>query len=469
MTNNMALTMDHEPSMERNPAVHYGSYGGHGPMPPTGSAYNNGSSSNGNLQSFEPYGIIGNNSPHHHHYGSEQQQQQHQQQQYGHNQQQQQQYPPQYVVSTTNTGPSYPYAVTSGSHHGMSPFGTAHYGSPSWGGPHLHSQPFQPLQPLIPVEYITNIQSSDVLCGRGGATNSHSGNRSFRSLVKRHQDKYLKAKKRDKPGVAACIVDLIRSRGGRFLRRHDDHCSSGGGGGGGPHHHVLWVDIGNERAREKTCQALREGAPELRRRRSRGASSESSEEDDDDRASLRQKRKVSSFSENDGEKSGKSLQKQQPIKCEQSLLKRSHEADDDMGDNDVDDAERAKGVVTMTDSDVRDDVECVQEDKDVPQAVLEEDGPLMICPCPLLMRRPVIAIPISDLSPRDQELYLNDFMPPHSNIRTVNHSSGGSGSSTRQVVLMARDYTSVCSDHDDDDDDDNDDDDTENASECWEV
>ena len=37
----------------------------------------------------------------------------------------------------------------------------------------------------------------------GGATNSHSGNRAFRSLVKRYQDQYLKAKKRDKPTVAS--------------------------------------------------------------------------------------------------------------------------------------------------------------------------------------------------------------------------------------------------------------------------
>lgn len=37
----------------------------------------------------------------------------------------------------------------------------------------------------------------------GGATNSHSGNRSFRTLVKRYQDQYLHAKKREKPAVAS--------------------------------------------------------------------------------------------------------------------------------------------------------------------------------------------------------------------------------------------------------------------------
>lgn len=79
-----------------------------------------------------------------------------------------------------------------------------------------------------------------------GATNSHSGNRAFRSLVKKYQGQYLKAKKKDKPAVAALVVDKVREAGGRFLRRH--HVTSEG---------VAWVDIGDEKAKEKTCQALR--------------------------------------------------------------------------------------------------------------------------------------------------------------------------------------------------------------------
>eukprot|EP00535_Pseudo-nitzschia_heimii_P006442 CAMPEP_0197174084 /NCGR_PEP_ID=MMETSP1423-20130617/761_1 /TAXON_ID=476441 /ORGANISM="Pseudo-nitzschia heimii, Strain UNC1101" /LENGTH=309 /DNA_ID=CAMNT_0042622979 /DNA_START=511 /DNA_END=1437 /DNA_ORIENTATION=+ len=106
------------------------------------------------------------------------------------------------------------------------------------------------------VEYITDIQPNDVLSGRGGATNSHSGNRAFRSLVKQYQSDYLRAKKRDKPQVAAIVVDKIREKGGRFLRRYTTKSEG-----------VFWVDIGDVRAREKTCQALREGAPEIRRRK----------------------------------------------------------------------------------------------------------------------------------------------------------------------------------------------------------
>jgi hypothetical protein len=48
------------------------------------------------------------------------------------------------------------------------------------------------------ISFIKDINENDVLCGRGGATHSHSGNRSYRKLVKKFKDKYLKAKKKGK-------------------------------------------------------------------------------------------------------------------------------------------------------------------------------------------------------------------------------------------------------------------------------
>jgi len=68
--------------------------------------------------------------------------------------------------------------------------------------------------------------------------------------VKKYQEEYLRAKKRDKPAVASIIVELIRKKGGRFLRRCDDE-KHAPRTTGGP---VLYFDIGDERAREKTCQ-----------------------------------------------------------------------------------------------------------------------------------------------------------------------------------------------------------------------
>lgn len=90
----------------------------------------------------------------------------------------------------------------------------------------------------------------DVIFGRGGSSNHHSGNIQYRQLVKACQHAYLAAKRRDKPRIAAGIVLAVRKAGGRFLKKAADN--------------VAWRDVGNNRAREKTSQALREGAPELR-------------------------------------------------------------------------------------------------------------------------------------------------------------------------------------------------------------
>ena len=95
-------------------------------------------------------------------------------------------------------------------------------------------------------ERITQPEQHDVLCGRGGATNNHVGNKIYRTIVCDHQSQYLHAKKRDKAGIARIIVGIIRSRGGRFLKKLNDGTER-------------WVDVGDKKATEKTSQALREG------------------------------------------------------------------------------------------------------------------------------------------------------------------------------------------------------------------
>mmetsp|Transcript_4051 Transcript_4051/g.6147 ORF Transcript_4051/g.6147 Transcript_4051/m.6147 type:complete len:254 (+) Transcript_4051:208-969(+) len=97
--------------------------------------------------------------------------------------------------------------------------------------------------------YHSQITERDVLCGRGGLTNHHEGNRRFRSVVASHQGEYRTARKHDKADIARRIVALIRDQGGRFLK------SVQGKAAGGGH----WVEIGDKKAREKTSQALREG------------------------------------------------------------------------------------------------------------------------------------------------------------------------------------------------------------------
>lgn len=86
----------------------------------------------------------------------------------------------------------------------------------------------------------------DILCGRGGLTNHHRGNKRFRDIVALHRPDYVRAPKIQKPSVARVIVRAIRNGDppGRFLKK-DGKTGK-------------WVDIGDRKAAEKTSQALRE-------------------------------------------------------------------------------------------------------------------------------------------------------------------------------------------------------------------
>ena len=100
-------------------------------------------------------------------------------------------------------------------------------------------------------EGTSTFNDADVLSGRGGGTNVHPGNRNFRDLINMHRRAYLKARKNDKPAISRAIVRSIRDTTGRFLRKDE---KSG-----------LWFEVGDDAAREKTSQALRQRAPEMRK------------------------------------------------------------------------------------------------------------------------------------------------------------------------------------------------------------
>eukprot|EP00571_Detonula_confervacea_P017658 CAMPEP_0172312572 /NCGR_PEP_ID=MMETSP1058-20130122/17977_1 /TAXON_ID=83371 /ORGANISM="Detonula confervacea, Strain CCMP 353" /LENGTH=426 /DNA_ID=CAMNT_0013026073 /DNA_START=130 /DNA_END=1410 /DNA_ORIENTATION=- len=104
---------------------------------------------------------------------------------------------------------------------------------------------------LASKEGIKFYSRNDVLCGRGGGTNVHPGNRSFRDLINANRRAYLKARKNDKPAISRSIVRTIREMNGRFLKK-DEKLG-------------LWFEIGDDGAREKTSQALRQRAPEMRK------------------------------------------------------------------------------------------------------------------------------------------------------------------------------------------------------------
>lgn len=92
---------------------------------------------------------------------------------------------------------------------------------------------------------LAEVNHYDVLCGRGGGTNSQIGNRRFRQLVQEFQPVYLLARRKEKPLLARTIVLIIRKRGGHFLKKDEETGEL--------------FEVGDLKAEAKTSQALREG------------------------------------------------------------------------------------------------------------------------------------------------------------------------------------------------------------------
>ncbi len=97
-----------------------------------------------------------------------------------------------------------------------------------------------------PLTNITTPGKNDCLYGRGGKTNHHPGNQKYRKLVDSKKAVYLASTRLDKPEVSLSVVHFWRAMNppGRFLEQ--DKTTR------------LWHDVGDDRAREKTSQALRE-------------------------------------------------------------------------------------------------------------------------------------------------------------------------------------------------------------------
>ena len=99
---------------------------------------------------------------------------------------------------------------------------------------------------------ITTFNEQDVLCGRGGGTLRHPGNKKYRSMIKSSKPVYLMSSKNEKTAISRSIVATVRKNNGRFLERSKNM--------------EFWYDIGDAKATEKTSQALREGQPKLRKK-----------------------------------------------------------------------------------------------------------------------------------------------------------------------------------------------------------
>jgi hypothetical protein len=104
-----------------------------------------------------------------------------------------------------------------------------------------------------PLKGIKEPHEHDVMYGRGGGTNHHTGNKRYRQLVEDRKLEYVNSKRLDKPLVALEIIRNWRGQipPGRFLKM-DEKTGT-------------WLDVGDKKAREKTSQALREKAPLIRK------------------------------------------------------------------------------------------------------------------------------------------------------------------------------------------------------------
>ena len=69
--------------------------------------------------------------------------------------------------------------------------------------------------------YVFTLTNNDILCGRGSGPNEHIGNIEFRKLVLTRKAEYnIASTSRDTKGrIANGIIDIVRSKGGRFLRK----------------------------------------------------------------------------------------------------------------------------------------------------------------------------------------------------------------------------------------------------------
>ena len=92
----------------------------------------------------------------------------------------------------------------------------------------------------------SHIRKTDILCGRGGKSNHHEGNKWYRDLIARTRPIYQNdgLSKKKKTGISNGVVDHIHMEGGRFLQAKKGS--------------ELWIVMSRADARKKAAQLLRE-------------------------------------------------------------------------------------------------------------------------------------------------------------------------------------------------------------------
>jgi len=105
-----------------------------------------------------------------------------------------------------------------------------------------------------PTKDINAPAMNDILLGRGARVNQHPGNINFRRIIQLYKDNYITERANaQKHSIKTEILQKIKtlSPPGRFIIQDSDS--------------MLWHDVGEDVARRKVSQALRENASALRK------------------------------------------------------------------------------------------------------------------------------------------------------------------------------------------------------------
>lgn len=99
------------------------------------------------------------------------------------------------------------------------------------------------------------IRPNDILCGRGKISFNHSGNRRFRHIISQSSDEYKAAgSKWEKSLVAAKLVSVIHSTGGRFLKQKKSNEDE-------------WYELSSSECKSKVSHAIRDAIAATRHSR----------------------------------------------------------------------------------------------------------------------------------------------------------------------------------------------------------
>ena len=129
----------------------------------------------------------------------------------------------------------------------LPPLNTESVSSPRYSSS-VHNVPLSPVSSTSShsTPCTADLTPNDVICGRGGKANSHPGNISFRSEALKLRSWYESSSKSEKYTISNMLVDYVKERGGRFLKRDAENPGQ-------------WLECDGNDVRKKASQALREG------------------------------------------------------------------------------------------------------------------------------------------------------------------------------------------------------------------